>query len=71
MWVLSALNFINREGVNYFKGSVDGNDSEALISDYFDAPTDDNDNYMNDDERKDKCDHSTEGNLDPLQKHAC
>jgi len=44
--VLSALNFITGEGVNYYCDGVDGNDVEALISDYFDAPTDDEDNHM-------------------------
>ena len=68
--VLSALNFITGEGVNYYWDGVDGNDVEALISDYFDAPTDDEDDHMNDDESENDCDHSIEGNFRPSTK-AC
>ena len=68
--VLSALNFITGEGINYYWDGVEGNDVEALISDYFDAPTDDEDDHMNDDESESDCDHSIEGNFRPSTK-AC
>ena len=45
--ILSALNFITREGVNYYWNGV--NDVEVLTSNYFDATTDDEDDHMNDD----------------------
>ena len=60
-----------RKSSHYYDwDSVDGNDVDALISDYFDAPAGDEDDHMNDDESKDECDHSIEGNFIPSTK-AC
>lgn len=54
--VLSALNFLTGEGVNYYPDGCDGRAIEALISDYFhDGPSDD--------ESDDECDHKNEGSL--------
>ena len=42
--VLSALNFLTGEGVNYYPNHCDSNEVEALITDYFnDGPSDDDD----------------------------
>ena len=59
--VLSALNFLTGEGVSYYWDGVESNQVEALISDYFDAPTDDED-HRSDDESEEECDHRNEGN---------
>ena len=62
--VLSALNFLTGEGVSYYWDGVESNQVEALISDYFDAPTDDDDedDHRSDDESEEECDHRNEGN---------
>jgi len=42
--VLSALNFLTGEGVNYYPHDCDSSAVEALITDYFnDGPSDDED----------------------------
>ena len=52
--VLSALNFLTGEGVNYYPDGCDGSALEVLISDYFnDGPSDD--------ESEDERDHKNEG----------
>ena len=51
--VLSALNFLTGEGVNYYHDGCDGSAIEALIADYFnEGPDDDSD---------DESDHRNEG----------
>ena len=60
--VLYALNFLTGEGVSYYWDGVESNQVKALISDYFDAPTDDEKYHRSDDESKEECDHRNEGN---------
>ena len=60
--VLSALNFLTGEGVSYYWDGVESNQVEALISDYFDAPTDDEEDHRSDDESEEECDHRNECN---------
>jgi len=46
--VLSALNYITGEGVNYYPDSCDSNAIEALITDYFaDGPSDNKNGHKN------------------------
>jgi len=52
--VLSVLNFLTGEGVNYFPEGCDGSAIEALITDYF--------NEGQSDDKSDKeCDHKNDG----------
>ena len=58
--VLSALNFLTGEGVNYYPDGCDGSAIEALITDYFnEGPDDDSD---------DESDHRNEGKK--MQSHS-
>ena len=52
--VLSALNFLTGEGVNYFPEGCDGSAIEALITDYFNEG-------QSDDESDEECDHKNDG----------
>ena len=53
--VLSALNFLTGEGVNYYPNSTDSNEVEALIADYF------NDGPSNDGDSDDELSHKNAG----------
>ena len=53
--VLSALNFLTGEGVNYYPDNCDRKEIEALITDYF------NEDPSDDDDSSKECDHRNEG----------
>ena len=55
--VLSALNFLTGEDVNYYPDNCGGKEFEALIADYFSSASPD------DDESSEECDHRNEGEL--------
>jgi len=54
--VLSALNFLTGEGVNYYHEGCDGSAIEALITDYF------NESPSDDDDSSEECNRRNEGN---------
>ena len=53
--VLSALNFLTEEGVNYYPDGCDGRATKALITDYF------NEAALCDDQCDEDCDRRNEG----------
>ena len=53
--VLSALNFLTGESVNYYPDNCDENEIKALITDYF------NEGPSDDDDSGEECNHRNKG----------